>query len=107
MALETHNELQHFYQAKRDYFLSKVLRSRLKWQASHGTYFVLARYAHIAEFADMADADFAQHLARKHGVACIPVSAFYRDAADRKIVRFCFAKREETLAEAAKRLANV
>ena len=107
MALGTHNELQHFYQAKRDYFLSQVKDSRFKWQASRGSYFVSAQFAQIDEFADMSDAEFAQHLARKYGVACIPVSAFYHDATDEKIVRFCFAKRDATLLEASKRLINV
>ena len=51
--------------------------------------------------------EFAQHLARKYGVACIPVSAFYHDATDEKIVRFCFAKRDATLLEASKRLIKV
>ena len=106
MKLATHNELQHFYQAKRDFFLSQVKNSRFKWQPSHGTYFVSAGYAHLDEFAQMSDADFAQHLARKHGVACIPVSAFYHDATDHKIVRFCFAKREATLAAAASRITQ-
>jgi len=107
MTLGTHNELQHFYQAKRDYFLSQVKDSRLKWRPSRGTYFVSAGYAHLAEFAGMSDAEFAQHLVRKYGVACIPVSAFYHDATDRQIVRFCFAKRDATLAEAASRLLKV
>ena len=107
MALSTHNELAHFYQTKRDFFLSRVKDSRLKWQHSSGTYFVSAQYAHIAEFAEMSDMDFAQHLARKYGVACIPVSAFYHDAHDEQIVRFCFAKREATLAEAANRIGKV
>ena len=107
MRLGTHNVLQHFYQAKRDFFLSQVRNSRFKFQTSHGTYFVSAEYAHLDEFAHMSDADFAQHLARKFGVACIPVSAFYHDATDNKIVRFCFAKREATLAEAAARLNKV
>ena len=107
MRLGTHNVLQHFYQAKRDFFLSQVKNSRFKFQPSHGTYFVSAEYAHLDEFAHMSDADFAQHLARKFGVACIPVSAFYHDATDNKIVRFCFAKREATLAEAAARLNKV
>ena len=107
MRLGTHNVLQHFYQAKRDFFLSQVEKSRFKFQPSRGTYFVSAAYAHLDEFSDMADADFAEHLARKFGVACIPVSAFYHDATDHKIVRFCFAKKEATLAEAAMRLNNV
>ncbi len=107
MMLGTHNELAKFYQAKRDFFLSQMKDSRFKWQASHGTYFVSAQYAHLAEFSGMSDVDFAQHLARKYGVACIPVSAFYHNAADQQIVRFCFAKRDATLAEAANRLIKV
>ncbi len=107
MELGTHNVLQHFYQAKRDFFLSQVQHSRFRWQPSHGTYFVSAQYAHLAEFAGMSDVDFSLLLARKFGVACIPVSAFYHDATDRQIVRFCFAKRETTLAEAASRLMKV
>jgi methionine transaminase len=107
LALGTHNELAYFYQAKRDFFLSQVKASRFKWQQSSGTYFVSAQYAHIAEYAGMSDADFAQHLALKFGVACIPVSAFHHDARDQKLVRFCFAKREATLAEAALRLLKV
>ena len=107
MALGTHNQLAHFYQAKRDFFLSQVKDSRFKWQPSRGTYFVSARYAHLAEFAAMSDVEFAQHLARNHGVACIPVSAFHHDALDQQIVRFCFAKREATLAKAAESLVKV
>ena len=106
MALGTHNELRHFYQAKRDYFLAKVKDSRFKWQPSRGSYFVSAEFAHVAEFAEMSDVRFAQHLARKYGVACIPVSAFYHDATDNRIVRFCFAKRDATLLDAATRLGN-
>lgn len=105
MRLGTHNQLSDFYQAKRDFFLARAARSRLTWQASRGTYFVLAGYGHLPEFAGMAEAEFALMLARKVGVACIPVSAFYHDAVEQQTVRFCFAKREETLAIAADRLA--
>ncbi|MEQ1516775.1 MAG: methionine aminotransferase [Usitatibacteraceae bacterium] len=107
MMLGTHNELRHFYQAKRDFFLSRVQESRFKWQASRGTYFVSAGYAQMAEFAGMSDVDFALNLTRNFGVACIPVSAFYHDATDHKIVRFCFAKQEATLAKAAERLMKL
>ena len=107
MALGTHNELAHFYQAKRDFFLASVKSTRLKWQPSGGTYFVSAQYAHVAEFAEMSDVVFAQLLARKFGIACIPVSAFHHDATDHQTVRFCFAKRETTLSEAADRLLKV
>ena len=107
MALGTHNELANFYQAKRDLFLSQLEKSRLDWQPSHGTYFVSARYANVEEFSKLSDTDFAQHLARKVGVACIPISAFYHGANDQQLVRFCFAKREATLTEAAKRLMKI
>ena len=107
MTLGTHNELSSFYQGKRDFFLSQVKASRFNWQPSRGTYFVSAQYAHVPEFADMSDAVFALHLARNFGVACIPVSAFYSAANDQKLVRFCFAKREPTLLEAAERLMKV
>ena len=107
MALRTQNELANFYQAKRDFFLSAVSGSRFKWLPSRGTYFVSAQYAHVPEFAELSDLSFAQLLAQKYGVVCIPVSAFYHAAADHKIVRFCFAKREATLSEAAIRLMKV
>ena len=104
MKLGTHHQLSNFYQAKRDFFLNAVRVSRLQWQRSRGTYFVSASYAHLPEFADLTEAQFAEMLTRKIGVACIPVSAFYHDAEDHCIVRFCFAKKEETLAMAAERL---
>ena len=107
MALGTHHVLADFYQAKRDLFLSAVHAASLKWQPSSGSYFVSAAYAHLAPYRDMKDTDFAQHLARKFGVVCIPISAFYHDGRDQKLVRFCFAKRDETLRDAAKRLLKV
>ncbi|MEP7154859.1 MAG: methionine aminotransferase [Betaproteobacteria bacterium] len=107
MQLGTHNFLSDFYQAKRDLFLQKVAPSRLQWQSSSGTYFVSASYAHLPEFAHMNEADFAIRLTRELGVACIPVSAFYHDATDHRVVRFCFAKKDETLAIAADRLLRL
>ena len=107
MTLGTHHLLADFYQAKRDYFLARVKASRFQWRPSRGTYFVAASYAHLPEFADLPEADFAMMLTRKIGVACIPVSAFYHDGEDHRVVRFCFAKKEETLAVAAARLAGL
>lgn len=107
MKLGTHLALSGFYQAKRDFFLAGVKDSRLQWRPSRGTYFVLASYAHLPEYRDLAEAAFAEMLARKIGVACIPVSAFYHDGEDHRTVRFCFAKKEETLATAAERLARL
>ena len=70
---------------------------------SSGSYFQLASYAHIS---DMADTEFAKLLTEKYGVATIPISAFYSDKHDDKILRFCFAKKEETLKAAVERLIN-
>ena len=103
----THHTLADFYQAKRDFFLESVRSSRFHWQPSKGTYFVCASYAHLPEFRHLSEAEFAVMLTREVGVACIPVSAFYHDAADHRVVRFCFAKKEDTLALAAARLATL
>ena len=107
MKLGTHNVLSDFYQAKRDFFLARVEAARFQWQPSYGTYFVSASYAHLTEFSALAEAEFAVMLTRKIGVACISVSAFYHDATDHRVVRFCFAKKEQTLALAAERLAGL
>jgi len=104
MKLETHLELCTFYQAKRDYFLDRVKTSRFKWMPSAGSYFVSASYAHLNQRADV---EFARHLVTDLGVASIPVSAFYHDGEDNKVLRFCFAKKEETLEKAAEILCKV
>jgi methionine aminotransferase len=107
MRLGTHLQLADFYQRKRDFFLERAAASRFRWHASRGTYFVLASYSHLPEFAGLKEADFAVMLARDAGVACIPVSAFYHEPVEQQTVRFCFAKKEETLALAAERLADL
>jgi methionine aminotransferase len=84
-----------------------VASSRLQWLPSQGSYFVSARYDHLDEYRHLRDVEFAEMLTRQHGVACIPVSAFYHDATDHRTVRFCFAKKEETLANAARRLQKI
>jgi methionine aminotransferase len=107
MKQHSHDTLSDFYQAKRDFFLDAVKGSRLFWHASRGTYFVSASYAHLPEFASLSEIDFATMLTRVVGVAAIPISAFYRQPVDRGLARFCFAKREETLANAAHRLLKL
>jgi methionine aminotransferase len=99
--------LPAFYQAKRDYFLDVVRETPLQWLPCPSTYFVSARYGHLPAFAHMDEASFARHLTTTIGVACIPISAFYHDATDQRVVRFCFAKKEETLARAAERLRRL
>jgi methionine aminotransferase len=95
--------LGSFLQKKRDLFLSLMQGSRFEFLPSHGSYFVCAKYGKIS---DQSDSEFAIRLIKKAGVATIPVSAFYRNGDDHKVVRFCFAKKEETLREAAGRLVE-
>lgn len=92
-------------EAKRDYFLELMKETPFKMLApSLGSYFQLASYAHIS---DLPDTEFARLLTEKYGVATIPISVFYSDRHDDRILRFCFAKKEETLKAAVDRLVNV
>jgi methionine transaminase len=95
-----------FYQAKRDFFLSKMQTSRLKPLTCEGTYFQLFDYSQIS---DKLDTDFCKWLTTDIGVAAIPVSVFYTEGAysDAKIIRLCFAKTEHTLEIAAERLSKL
>lgn len=99
-----HMGLAAFYQAKRDFFTEAMADSRFELLPSRGTYFQLARYGAIS---DMADTDFVEHLTREVGVAAIPVSAFFADGHDDRIIRFCFAKNEDTLAAACEKLCRI
>jgi len=92
-------------QAKRDHFL-KLMRNLpfTIHKPAQGSYFQIASYEKISDLPDM---QFAQWLTREHGVATIPVSAFYQNKKDDKLIRFCFAKKEETLDEAARRLQGL
>ena len=99
-----YESLPAFFQHKRDFFLEHMRDSRFRWLDSKGSYFVLGSYGH---FSQEKDTDFAIRLTKEYGVAVIPVSVFYRAQKDDKVVRFCFAKQESTLAEAARRLISV
>ena len=96
--------LRDFYQAKRDRFRIGLAQTRFKLLPCEGTYFLLADYSAIS---DLPEAEFAQKLIVEHGVATIPVSVFYRQPIDHHVVRFCFAKKTETLDEASLRLQSV
>ncbi len=99
-------ELPAFYQAKRDLFCERLAASRFTFTRAAGTYFQVVDYSAIRE--DLADVAMAQWLTQAHGVACIPISVFYQTPpAELRLVRFCFAKREETLQLAADRLCNL
>jgi len=94
-------ELAAFYQAKRDTFRAGLARTGFELLPCTGTYFQTARYGAIS---DAPDTGFVDWLTREVGVAAIPLSAFFGDGHDEKVIRFCFAKRDETLAAAFERL---
>jgi len=96
--------LPDFYQKKRDRFLSLMEESRFKPLDCHGTYFQMMDYSEISREADM---DFAKRLTTEHGVSAIPPSVFYHGGDDHRVLRFCFAKRDDTLAEAAEKLCGI
>ena len=96
--------LAAFYQKKRDFFLQGVKASRFKPLPSRGTFFQNLIYDGISE---ERDADLAVRLTKERGLASIPMSAFYRKPPDHKVLRFCFAKSEETLAKGAEILCKI
>jgi len=96
--------LNGFYQRKRDMFLDCISGSKFKPIPCEGTYFLCVDYS---AYSDEPDRAFAERITVENGVACIPTSAFYHNKIDQKIVRFCFAKNEETLIEAGKRLCRI
>lgn len=96
--------LAAFYEKKRDRFLSLLAGSRFRPLACRGTYFQMVDYSSIS---DEPDTDFARRLTVEYGVSAIPPSVFYHDGDDRRVLRFCFAKRDETLAAAAEKLCRV
>ena len=101
---ELYEELSAFYAGKRDFFRTAIQSSPFKLLPCEGTYFQLASYTRIS---DERDTDFVKRITREAGVAAIPVSVFYRHHIDNSIIRFCFAKEEETLKRAAERLVRI
>jgi methionine aminotransferase len=97
-------ELGPFYQEKRDYFQSLLRKSRFQLLPSEGSYFQVASYEQISNESDV---EFAIKLTKETGVASIPLSVFNADGSDRKLIRFCFAKDNETLSKAAERLCSI
>lgn len=99
-----YRDLPAFYQRKRDLFRAGLAGSRFTLLPADGTYFQCVRYDAISA---LPEAEFAEWLTREVKVAAIPVSAFYRDATESGIVRFCFAKQDATLQTALERLASL
>lgn len=94
----TYKELYEFYQEKRNFFREQIKHSRFKLEPCTGTYFQLVNYSAIT---DMNDEVFAIHLTKEKKLATIPLSVFYTTKTDNKLLRLCFAKKEETLLRAA------
>ncbi|KLT64202.1 methionine aminotransferase [Pedobacter sp. BMA] len=101
---ENYTGITSFFEEKRNYFRGLLAASRFELLPCHGSYFQSASYAH---FSDEKDTDFSIRLIKEFGVATIPVSAFYQKSTDHKIIRFCFAKENSTLLQAAEKLKNV
>jgi len=100
----TYLDLNAFYEKKRDFFASKMAESKFKLLPCRGSYFQLADYSVLSQKPDM---EYAQELTKSIGVSSIPVSAFYHNKHDNKVLRFCFAKDEETLSKAAEKLCQL
>lgn len=98
------NELSAFYQQKRNEFRLLMVDTAFKPLTCQSTYFQLYHYQGLN---DMPDTEFAELLTKEYGVATIPVSVFYRNNQDDKVLRFCFAKETETLERAAEKLAKL
>lgn len=101
---ENYLQLPSFFQEKRDFFLNAIKDSRFTWTPSQGTYFQVVSYENIT---DENDVDFAKRLTREHKIASIPLSVFNTNKEDHKLLRFCFAKTEETLEKAASILNKI
>ncbi|CAN5304340.1 pyridoxal phosphate-dependent aminotransferase [soil metagenome] len=95
--------LGSFMQNKRDYFMELMKATSFKPLSSSGSYFQLYDYSTIS---DIAEADFAKKICKEARVAAVPVSAFYQDGTNNSVIRFCFAKKEETLLAAVDRLVD-
>jgi len=101
---EPYLALPAFYQRKRDLFRAGLAHTKFKLLPGQGTYF---QCVDISDVSDLSEAEFCQWLTRDIGVAAIPLSAFYGDGFDQRVVRFCFAKKDETLNAALARLARL
>ncbi len=101
---EPYENLPKFYEQKRNFFRQILEKTPFELLPCEGTYFQLASFRQISKQSDTV---FAEYLVKEIGVAVVPVSGFYSQNTDNQVVRFCFAKKEETLEQAGKRLAKL
>lgn len=96
--------LNNFYQQKRDFMVSLLSKSRFKFSPAQGTYFQLLDYSSIS---DLNDREFSEYLTKDIGVAVIPISPFYSEGSQDKVIRICFAKKDEVLSAASEKLCRI
>lgn len=101
---DSYLSLSSFMQKKRDYFVALMKNTKFDLIESRGSYFICAKYDRIS---NENDKDFSIRITKEYGVTTIPVSVFYRSGTDNKVVRFCFAKKNETLEAAVERLIRI
>ncbi len=101
---ESYNTLSSIQQQKRDYFTSLIQSSKFKLLPTKGSFFICADYSSISNEDDIS---FTQRLVKDNKIATIPLSVFYENKTDNKIIRFCFAKTENTLKQAAEKILNI
>jgi len=100
----TYMDLKHFYQKKRDHFQKLISASRFGIEPCTGTYFQLLNYKNIS---NEKDTDLAIRLTKENKLASVPLSVFYTKQTDNKLLRFCFAKKDETLEKAAEIICKI
>ena len=96
--------LPNFYQHKRDLFCELIKDSKFTFTATAGTYFQTVDYSQISQ---MGDVEFARWITETAKVAAIPISVFYDQPPEQRLVRFCFAKDDATLRQACQRLCEI
>jgi methionine transaminase len=101
---EAYLSLPVFYQNKRDYFLQLMKQTKFDMLNCSGSYFVCASYKNISDENEM---DFAVRVTKEFGVATIPLSSFYKNGTDNKVIRFCFGKKKETIDMAVEKLIRI
>ena len=101
---EHYLQLGNFFQQKRDFFLDQIKGSSFEPLPCYGSYFQLLSYKNVSKKPDKA---MAEWMTQEHKLASIPVSVFYQDKTDHHLLRFCFAKNEDTLSQAGKILGKL
>ena len=101
---EEYLSLPAFYETKRNYFLQLMQQTKFEMLKCSGSYFVCASYKNISNENEI---DFAVRITKEYGVATIPLSSFYKNGTDNKVVRFCFGKKNETLEAAVEKLLKI